>query len=199
MKKLLIATLNQGKLGDYKNFLKDLPLELVTLSELKITQDYDEIHNKFEENARGKAEFYGSISGLPTLADDSGIEIPFYNMEPGVHTRRWDGVGKNDENYIEFIVEKIKQIPEDKRNAQLRAVLALNIKGETNLAEGKIEGILTDKVYSHSDTHGYPWDRVFKIAEINKYYEELAPDENFRYNHRRIAIDKLKPFLKSLV
>lgn len=196
MNKLLIATLNQGKLEDYKNFLSDLPLELVTLSDLKITQDYDEIHNKFEENARGKAEFYGSISGLTTLADDSGIEIPYYNMEPGVHTRRWDGVGKNDEDYINFIVEKIRAIPMDQRQAQLRAVLALNIDGATHLAEGKIEGILTEKVYSGSDTHGYPWDRVFIIPTINKYYEELTPEENYKYNHRRIAIEKLKQFLK---
>lgn len=192
MRKLLIATFNKGKLEDYKSFLKDLPLELLTLQDLGINEDFDEIYEAFEENAKAKAEFYAHLSGLPTLADDSGVEIPFYDMAPGVHTKRWDGVGKNDEHYQKFILEKIKTIQEDQRQAQLRAVLALCIDGKTHLAEGVIKGYLTDKVYTHSDTHGYPWDRVFIIPEINKYYEELNPLENFKYNHRRLALEKLR-------
>lgn len=195
MKKLLIATFNKGKAKDYKNFLKELPMKLVTLSDIGITEEFDEIHNTFEENAKGKAEFYEKLSGLPTLADDSGIEIPFYNMEPGVNTKMWDGVGKNDKAYQVFILEKIKKIPMNQREAQLRAVLALSINGKTNLAEGKIKGILSDRVYDKSNTHGYPWDRVFIIPEINKYYEELTHEENLKYNHRRLALEKLKTFL----
>lgn len=192
MDKLLIATFNKGKLQDYKEFLKDLHLELVTLSDLGIAEDFEEIFETFEENARAKAEFYANLSGLPTLADDSGMEIPFYNMEPGVHTKRWDGVGKNDEHYQQFILEKIKAIPKDQRQAQLRAVLALAFSGQVHMSEGVIKGVLTDIVYPHSDTHGYPWDRVFIIPEINKYYEELNEEENYKYNHRRIALEKLK-------
>ncbi|HVF69569.1 MAG TPA: non-canonical purine NTP pyrophosphatase [Xanthomonadales bacterium] len=196
MNKLLIATFNKGKIEDYKSFLKDLPLELLTLSDLGITQDFDEVYDTFEENSRAKAEFYAKLSGLNALADDSGVEIPFYNMEPGVHTKRWDGVGKNDEHYLNFILEKIKAIPQEQRKAQLRAVLALSIDGETHLAEGIIKGNLTTEVYASSATHGYPWDSVFIIPEINKYYEDLNPSENYKYNHRRVAFDKLKPLLK---
>jgi len=199
MNKLLIATFNKGKLEDYKSFLKGLPLELVTLDDMGITQDFNEIHNTFEENAKEKAEFYASLSGVPTLADDSGVEIPFYKMAPGVHTKRWDGIGKNDEHYKKFILEKIKAIPQHQRQAQLRAILALNIDGKTNLAEGAIKGILTDKVYLNSDTQGYPWDRVFIIPELNKYYEELTEEENYKYNHRRLALVKLKPLLKQFI
>lgn len=195
MNKLLIATFNKGKIEDYKSFLKDLPLTPVTLHDLKITVDFDEIYDTFEENAREKAEFYARLSGLPTLADDSGVEIPFYNMEPGVHTKRWDGVGKNDEHYLNFILEKIKAIPEEQRKGQLRAVLALSIGGETHLTEGIIKGNLTTEVYRNSATHGYPWDQVFIIPELNKYYEELTDEENHKYNHRRLAIDKLKSLL----
>jgi XTP/dITP diphosphohydrolase len=196
MQKLLIATFNKGKLEDYKNFLKELPLELLTLQDLGISEDFEEVHDTFEENAKAKSEFYSRLSGLPTLADDSGVEIPFYVMQPGVHTKRWDGIGKNDEHYIQFILEKIKAIPENERQAQLRAVLALSSEGRTQLAEGLIKGVLTDKLYERSDTHGYPWDRVFIIPEINKYYEELTPEENYQYNHRRLAVDKLIHLLK---
>jgi XTP/dITP diphosphohydrolase len=195
MDRLLIATFNKGKLEDYKSFLKDIDLELVTLDDLGIKEDYNEVFETFEENAKGKAEFYAKLSGLPTLADDSGMEIPYYNMEPGVHTKRWDGIGKNDQHYLRFIQEKIKAIPLEQRHGQLRAVLALSIADTTHLAEGIIKGKLTDKVYSGSDTHGYPWDRVFIIPELNKYYEELSEEENHMYNHRRIAVEKLIPFL----
>jgi len=197
MQKLLIATFNNGKLQDYKSFLKELPLEIVTLNDAGITQDFDEIYKTFEENARGKAEYYAELSGLPTLADDSGIEIPFYGMLPGVYTKRWSQFEKSDMDPQEFRLEKIKAIPKDQRQAQLRAVLALNIGGKTHLAEGVIQGILTDKVYPPSDTHGYPWDRLFIIPQLNKYYEELTDAENYKYNHRRLALEKLKHFLHS--
>ncbi len=198
MKKLLIATFNKGKLEDYKSFLKDLPLKLITLDNVGITKDFEEVHETFEENARAKAEFYAKLSGLPTLADDSGVEIAFYQMTPGVHTKRWDGVGKNDEHYQKFILEKIKTIPKDQRQAQLRAVLALSIYSKTHMSEGIIKGILTEKIYPHSDTHGYPWNRVFIIPKLNKYYEELTDAENYKYNHRRVALEKLKQSLRKV-
>lgn len=194
-RRLLIATFNRGKLEDYRLFCRSLPLELVQLGDLGITADFEEIHATFEENARAKAEFYAALAGLPTLADDSGIEIPFYGMEPGVKTRRWAGSELPDAEYFEFILRKIREIPPDQRQAQLRAVLALHREGETLLAEGKILGRLTEDYYRRSATPGYPWDRVFIIEELRKFYEELNEEENYRYNHRRIAFDKLEGFL----
>lgn len=195
MRKLLIATYNKGKMGDYKSFLKDLDLELLTLNDLGITEEFEEGFDTFEENARRKAEHYSLLSGLPTLADDSGIEIPFYNMEPGVNTKYWNGEDNDHDRYTAFIVEKIKAIPENKRHAHLRAVLALAIDGKTHISDGRIEGILTDKVYPHSKTIDYPWDSVFIIPELSKYYEGLTPEENHKYNHRRLALEKLKHLL----
>jgi XTP/dITP diphosphohydrolase len=195
MQKLLIATFNKGKLEDYKSFLKDLPVKLVTLSNVGISEEFDEIFETFEENAKGKAEYYHQLSNLPTLADDSGIEIPFYDMKPGVYTKNWAEVEVGDVDHHQFRIDKIKAIPFDQRHAQLRAVLALCIDGKTHLAEGVIKGILTDKVYENSSTQGYPWDRVFIIPELNKYYEELSQEENYKYNHRRLALEKLRQFL----
>ncbi len=189
--KLLIATFNQGKLRDYRNFCKDLPLDLVSLKDVGIKEDFDEIYDTFEENSKGKAEFYAKLSGLPTIADDSGVEIPFYNMEPGVKTKRWGGK-LTDEEYFKFILDKIKNIPEDRRQAQMRAVLTLCIDGNYYQEEGEILGTLTDKVYERSTTMGYPWDKVFVLNDNGKYYEELNDEENHRYNHRRIAFEKLK-------
>ncbi len=189
--KLLIATFNQSKLEDYKSITKDLPLEIVGLKDVGITEEFEEIYNTFEENAKAKAEFYQKLSGLPTLADDSGIEISFYKMEPGVNTRYWDGKGGNDQHYLKFILEKIKAIPPDQRQAQLRVVEAYCDGKQTQTAEGIIKGTLTDKVYNGGEIPGYPWDLVFIVSDINKYYEEII-DTN--HNHRKWAFDKLKEF-----
>ncbi|MBI1838860.1 MAG: hypothetical protein HYR95_00975 [Candidatus Colwellbacteria bacterium] len=195
--KLLIATFNKGKLGDYQHFCKDLPLEVISLNDLGITEEFDEAYNTFEENSKEKAKFYSKLSNLPTIADDSGIEIPFYNMEPGVKTKRWGG-DLNDEEYFAFILTKIKQIPQSREQAQMRAVLTLCVNENCYQAEGKILGTLTDKVYEHSETHGYPWDRVFILKDNGKYYEELNDEENYQFNHRRIALDKLKTHLQTI-
>ena len=192
--KLLIATGNAAKLKDYQDFAKGLPLEIVSLKEVGVTEEFDEVYKTFEENAKGKAEFYQKLTNLPTLADDSGIEIPFYNMEPGVNTKHWDGKGKNDEEYLKFIVEKIKAIPPGHRQAQMRAVLAYADGRQTILQEGIIKGLLTDKIYREKVSHGYPWDQIFIIPELNKYYEELTFEENRQHNHRAIAFEKLKKY-----
>jgi XTP/dITP diphosphohydrolase len=189
--KLLIATFNQGKLEDYKLFCKGTSIRPVSLSDIGITEEFDEVHGTFEQNAKAKAEFYfGLADGIPTLADDSGIEVPYWNMEPGVKTKRWGN--NNDLNYI---VARIKEIPKNKRQAQMRAVLALVTAQGTRLSEGVIKGRLTDTPYPHSTTQGYPWDKVFILDDNGKYYEELADEENLKYNHRKIAFDKLKVYL----
>ena len=195
--KLLIATFNKGKLGDYQEFCKGLPLEAIGLDDMGIKEEFDEIYGTFEENSREKAKFYAKLTDLPTIADDSGIEIPFYHMEPGVNTKRWGGE-LSDEEYSAFILNKIKQIPEGQRQAQMRAVLTLCISGNCYQAEGKILGTLTDNMYEHGTTHGYPWDKVFILNDNGKYYEALNDDENYQFNHRRIAFDKLKRYLQSV-
>ncbi|MCL5008748.1 MAG: hypothetical protein M1400_00200 [Patescibacteria group bacterium] len=193
--KLLIATFNQGKLEDYQSFCRNWGLVAVNLKDVGITEEFEETHDTFEANAKAKAEFYGRLSGLPTLADDSGIEIPFYNMEPGVKTKRWAGPGIQGKDYFNFIVEKIKAIPQKQRRGQMRAVLALYINGQAQLAEGKIIGTFTDQVYTASFTPDYPWDSLFILDANGKYYEALTPEENLEYNHRRVAFEQFKPLL----
>lgn len=193
--KLLIATFNKGKLEDYKQICKNLPLEVVSLKDIGIKEDFDEIYGTFEENSKEKAKFYSKISKLPVIADDSGVEIPFYDMEPGVKTKRWGG-DLNESEYFSFVLQKIKQIPESQRQAQMRAVLTLCSSGNCYQEEGKILGTLTDKPYEQSATSGYPWDRVFVLDANGKYYEALNEEENYQFNHRRIAVDKLKRYVK---
>lgn len=199
MKKLLIATTNPGKLAEIKYFLKDLPLQLVDLADLGIKEKVEEDGRTFEENARKKAIFYAKISGLATIADDGGLEIDILGGEPGVKSRRWiDGKEDSDEELIKFALKKLKNVPKQKRAAQLRAVLALVLpNGEVFTAGDLTRGIIARKP-SQKWSKGFPYRALLYIPEIKKFYneKELTKKEEEKYNHRGRALKKLKKIIK---
>ncbi len=201
--KLLIATTNPGKLAEIRRFLSDLPIELVGLKEVGITDSVEETGNTFEENAILKAKHYAKESGLPTLADDGGFEIDALGGEPGVKSHRWVHSDRDstDEELIAYTIKRLKDVSEDKRGAQLRLVLALALPdGTIHTATESVRGVVpitpTNKI-----TPGFPYRSLLFLPEINKYYnhDELTPGETDRYNHRKKALDKLKPYILKLV
>src|SRR3990167_1240845 len=127
MNKLLIATTNPGKLAEIRRFLSDVPVELVGLKDVGITDAPKEDGISFEENAILKAKYYAKESKLPTLADDGGLEIDALNGEPGVKSHRWIHSDREDgdEELIQYTLDRMKDLADDKREAQLRLVLAL--------------------------------------------------------------------------
>src|SRR3990167_2672003 len=143
--KLLVATTNPGKLAEIRRFLTDIPVELVSLKDVGIADSVEETGKTFEENAILKAKFYAQKSGLPTLADDGGFEIDVLGGEPGVKSHRWiDSTRENsDEELIAYTIKRMKDIPEDKRGAQLRLVLALVLPdGQLFTSEASVRGIV---------------------------------------------------------
>ena len=89
MKKILIATSNKGKLNEFKAFLSSLRVEIVSLSDLKIDQSFEESGKTYKENSQAKAKYFVKKSGLPTIADDGGIEIDYLNGAPGIKSRKY--------------------------------------------------------------------------------------------------------------
>lgn len=198
MRKLLIATTNPGKLEEIRYFLKNLPLQLVGFKELGIKEKVREDGKTFEENAKKKAVFYAKISGLPTIADDGGLEIDILGGEPGVKSRRWiDGSEDGDEELINYTLRKLKSVPAKKRGAQLRAVLALALpSGKIYISEGKVKGIIAEKPYN-GRTHGFPFRSLLYLPKIGKYYhqDDLTPEEDRKYNHRGKALRRLEKII----
>ncbi len=197
MQKLLIATTNQGKLKEFKNFLSDIPMELVSLIDLGITQDFEENGKTYEENSEGKARFYSNLSGIPSLSDDGGIEIVALNNEPGVRSRRWLGHEATDEELINHMIKISKDLPEDNRTAYFRTVISVVFPDRTLLQEqGEVKGIIAKEPFLKLNK-GYPYRSFFYLPEINKYYHEsdLSPEQERLYNHRYKAIQKLRPVL----
>ena len=202
MNKLLIATTNPGKLSEIKRFLSDIPITLVSLKDVGIADAVEETGKTFEENAILKAKFYAEKSGLPTLADDGGFEIEALGGEPGVKSHRWIDPEKesSDDELIEYTIAKMKDIPEGKRNVQLRLVLALMTPdGAVRRVEEAIGGIVPLNP-TGKRSEGFPFRSLMFLPEINKYYnhDELTEGENERYNHRKRALETLKPFIKTL-
>lgn len=183
------------------SFLSDVPIKLISLGELSITQKPEETGKTFEKNAILKAKFYQKLSGLPTLADDGGFEIDILNGEPGVKTRRWiDGkTDASDEELITYALKQLKNVPKEKRGAQLRVVLALSFpKGKTSYTvEEKVRGIVPFESSPFRDP-GYPFRSLLYLPEINKYYieNELTQEETDQFNHRKRAVKKLKLIIR---
>ena len=200
MKTLLVATTNLGKLGEIKGFLSDLPVTLVGLSDVGITEAPEETGISFQENAILKAKFYAEKSKLPTLADDGGLEIDALNGEPGVKSHRWihDDREEEDEELITYALDRTKDVADDKRGAQLRLVLALVLpSGEVFTSEEKVRGIIPREA-SKNRYQGFPYRSLLFLPEINKYYnhDELTPAQTETYNHRKKALEILKPIIK---
>lgn len=192
--RLLIATKNKGKLKEFKNFLKDLPLELVSLEDLNIEEDFEEHGETYAENSEGKARFYSNISNLPALADDGGIEIDFLEGKPGVHSNRWFGEGLTEEEKIEKIQKLADEISEENNGAHFNTVVTIAFPDNSIIQEsGQVYGIISKKPFLKIN-HGYPYRSFFFLPELGKYYHEsdLSPEEERLYNHRYKAIQKLK-------
>jgi XTP/dITP diphosphohydrolase len=197
--RLLIATSNPGKLREIKKYLSDVPVELVSLKDIGISDKVEESGATFEENAILKAKYYSQLSGLPTIGDDGGFEIDALNGEPGVKSHRWiHGCRENtDEELIAYTFKKIGILPRVRRGAQLRAVLAFVIPGGIPVtAAAATRGIIPDAP-STLRSNGFPYRSILFLPKINKFYNEhaLTEEENEVYNHRKKALCKLKPFI----
>lgn len=197
MKKLLIATHNPGKLREFREFLADIPMEIVSLSDIGITEDVDEDGTTYEENSHKKAKFFAKKSGLPALADDGGLEIAALNGEPGIHSRRWLGHYGTDEELIEHLKKVTKELPDDNRQAFFRTVVTVSLPDGTVWSSlGEVEGIIAKEPLI-KQSKGYPYRSFFFLPQLNKYYfeSELTPEELKIYNHRYLAVQKLREIL----
>ena len=196
IKKLLIATTNPGKLREYKELLKGLPLELVSPKDLGIKRKPNENCQTFQENAVKKAKFYSKLTKLPALADDGGLEIDYLKGEPGVKSRRWPGYEATDQGLIDFALKRLEKVPWQKRKAQFRVIIALAIPGKEVLTfEGRKRGIILTKPRGKL-IPGYPFRPIFYLPKYGKSFAELSFKEEIKIGHRRKPIKKLIQFLK---
>jgi XTP/dITP diphosphohydrolase len=196
MPRLLLATTNKGKAAEYRDLLKGLDFELVTLGQAGISQEAEENCSTFEGNARSKAEFYAALSGLLTLADDSGLEVDALGGEPGVRSSRYAGDNAGDAERVSFLLNKLRDIPQEKRQARFRCVIAISQPDKMTLTtEGTCEGFIAP---GPQGDNGFGYDPIFYLPEYNKTIAELTPDVKNRISHRGRAAEKARQLLVNL-
>src|SRR5438874_3746177 len=145
MRTLLLATSNLHKLEELRAIFSDLPLRLLSLSDLQLAIDVEETGTTYAENAELKAHAYAQVSNMLTLADDSGLEIDALGGAPGVQSARYLGSETSYEERFRVILEQLKGLPLDKRGAHFRCVIALAEPAETiSMVEGVVEGVIAD-------------------------------------------------------
>jgi XTP/dITP diphosphohydrolase len=196
--RLLIATKNQGKVGEFKEFLKDLPFEIVSLKDISIKEDIEENGKTYQENSQKKALFFAKLTSLPTIADDGGIEIVALNNDPGIKSRRWLGHEATDEELINYMLKISKQLPKNNRKAFFKTVVTFALpNGKVWSVKGEVEGVISDKPYLKL-LKGYPYRSFFFLPKINKFYHEgeLSKEEEKLYNHRYKAVQNLLPIIR---
>jgi XTP/dITP diphosphohydrolase len=194
---LLIATRNPGKLREYEQLLAGLPLSLTYLDKEGITHEVEETGESFSENAIRKAQEYARISGLLTLADDSGLEVDALGGEPGVHSARYAGPGADDADRYRLLLERMQGVPWEGRGARFRCVIAIaEPGGKTYSAEGTCEGAIA---LAPQGDYGFGYDPVFHLPEHDRTMAQLSPEMKNRISHRARAAQEARSTLERIL
>jgi XTP/dITP diphosphohydrolase len=184
--KLLLATNNPGKVQELKVLLQELPLELVLPGELGISGEVDEVGGSLEENAGIKATALAKRSGLLSLADDSGLEVEALGGEPGPLSARYAGEGASDRERVDYLLDRLKGVPWEKRTARFRCVIAIaEPEGEVELCSGECHGFIT---LEPKGKEGFGYDPIFYFPGLDKTMAELPLDIKNRVSHRGEAV-----------
>lgn len=195
--KVLVATHNHGKLREYAELLSDMDISWLTLDDAGIAEEIPETGETFEQNARLKAEGYCRVSGLLTLADDSGLEVDALGGEPGVYSARYGDNGLTDSGRYRLLLSKLESIPDNQRQARFRCAIAVCGPGHvTRIAEGAVEGVIGREPHGE---HGFGYDPVFVIPEYQRTLAELGPEIKNKISHRARALVAIKPILEQLL
>jgi len=194
VKQLVLASANPGKLRELSAILTKLGYELVPQGELGIVE-VAETGTTFVENAIIKARNAARHSGLPALADDSGIEVDALNGAPGVYSARFSGPEANDDANNALLVEKLAEVPAEQRTARYRAVIVLMRHAADPaplICEGSWEGLIQ---LQPSGSGGFGYDPYFYLPELGCSSAQLSAEEKNRISHRGKALARLKEHL----
>ncbi len=188
--KIIIATRNQGKLREIRDILKDISSEFFSLSDFHDVPEIEEDGYSYTENALKKAGVVSSITGLPAIAEDSGLEVEALSGMPGIFSARYAGFNATDDDRIKKLLKEMEDIPEDRRRARYvcSAVLATP-DGERFISEGTVEGRIA---LAPRGSGGFGYDPIFYLPEYGKTMAELPLEIKNKISHRGKAIRGLR-------
>jgi XTP/dITP diphosphohydrolase len=190
MRKIIIATKNEGKVRDFRELFQKKGYEVISLLDLPDSPDIEETGKTFKENAILKAEGMSALLNEMVIADDSGLTIDILEGRPGIFSARYAGPQKNDKDNINKVLEELEGIPKENRKAAFHCALAMAIPSKpTIVVEGTCDGMISTEP---TGEHGFGYDPIFYLPEKQKTMAELTKEEKNQISHRANALKILE-------
>ncbi|MEY2951228.1 MAG: hypothetical protein RL622_305 [Actinomycetota bacterium] len=198
--KLVLATRNQGKIIEFRRILEALApgeIELVGVDQFPDLVDVDETGSTFEENSLLKARYTCLATGLPAIADDSGLCVDALNGDPGIYSARWAGEHGNDQANLEKVLDQLKDVPDEKRTAHFMCVASLVLPdGREQVAEGRFEGHI---LHAPVGENGFGYDPIFQPLGLSISSAQMSAEEKDLVSHRGKSLRSIAPHVIQLL
>ncbi|WP_447980382.1 XTP/dITP diphosphatase [Candidatus Nitrospira bockiana] len=196
VKDLVVATRNVHKRAEIAALLSDVGIRIKTLDEFPDAPDVVEDGETCEANAVKKAQAIARYTGLPAVADDTGLEVDALGGRPGVYAARYAGDEATYEDNCRKLLQELRGVPSGKRTARFITVVAIaDPSGAVETVTGELEGAIAE---SPAGARGFGYDPVFVVPDLGKTLAELTPEEKNRMSHRARAFAKAKARLRKL-
>lgn len=190
MQRIVLASNNKGKVRELGQMLAELDMEVLPQSEFN-AGEVEETGLTFVENAILKARHAAKVSGLPAIADDSGLEVDALNGAPGIYSARFAGVNASDEANLQKLLCDLKNVPDEQRTARFQCLLVYMRHADDPtpiICQGTWNGLITREPQGES---GFGYDPVFFVPTHNCTSAQLTPEEKNQLSHRGQALNKL--------
>lgn len=198
--KLVLATRNQGKIVEFRRILDALApgaIELVGVDQFPDLVDVEETGTTFEENSLLKARYTCQATGLPAIADDSGLCVDALNGDPGIYSARWAGKHGDDQANLEKVLEQLKDVPDEKRTAYFVCVASLVLPdGREHVAEGRFQGHI---LHAPVGDNGFGYDPIFQPLGLSISSAQMSADEKDLVSHRGKSLRSIAPHVIQLL
>lgn len=183
--KLVLATTSQGKVNEFRQAFKPLNIEIVSAADMGITQFPEENGSSYEENALLKAGYVALSTGLPSIADDSGLEVDALDGAPGIYSARFGGKISDGER-IALLLSRLRGVPRPKRGARfVSAIVVATPSGQIKTFIGECRGEILEGPRGEG---GFGYDPVFYSLELGKTFAEATIEEKRQVSHRGRAL-----------
>ena len=193
IKELVIATHNNDKKTEMQYALKDLEVKILSLDSFPEIGEIEESGSTLLENSFIKAKEVYRKTGIPTLADDTGLEVEFLNGAPGVYSARYAGINVTYEDNVKKLLSELSGIEKKLRSAQFRTVISFFSAKKELWVDGRIEGIITEKPIGEK---GFGYDSVFFVPDRDLTFAQMGREEKNKISHRGLALKKMVKLLK---
>tara|TARA_B110000444_G_C18558520_1_gene463694 strand:- start:99 stop:689 length:591 start_codon:yes stop_codon:yes gene_type:complete len=187
-KKIIIATHNSDKRIEMESYLRDYDVNILSLADFPNIGEIEETGNSLKENAFIKASEVFNITKIPTIADDTGLEVDALNGKPGVFSARYAGEKATYTDNVNLLLNNLKGVNKDGRTARFRTVISFVASGCEYYSEGTVNGKITERI---SGTDGFGYDSVFMMDESDKTFGEITKKEKLKVSHRSLALQKI--------